>query len=332
MRRIPRLSRPIGRALDAAIAPRSQCRACAFSTTSARAAESNKSSGTTPFTERLRSKIWGTDYAPGREDPYSSDSPMRDSQKTAAAPQRPAQTTTPGGPKRPVRQVQQDSYQPAKTWHGLEWVGGKQWGAEQEQVSPFIPKERLSEKRDITAALRRALVEVFAARKNDVQLETLYDSIDDASVSFSLRATEDGSAVLEERIVDHQTTSIGEAAEAVGISPEEIKAWRRISLRDPEVKFAVIKRVTQLTGIRIPDPVIAESATAGILLNKITTRPAPKKLADKLEQDQKLAKLPNVKISSRRITPIDKEKEVGRWKVIEQKLLDRNLPVTGHEI
>lgn len=94
----------------------------------------------------------------------------------------------------------------------------------------------------------------------------------------------------------------------------------------------VIKRVTQLTGIRIPDPVIAESATAGILLNKITTRPAPKKLADKLEQDQKLAKLPNVKISSRRITPIDKEKEVGRWKVIEQKLLDRNLPVTGHEI
>lgn len=137
MRRIPRLSRPIDRALDAATAPRSQCRACAFSTTSARAAESNKSSGTTPFTERLRSKIWGTDYAPGREDPYSSDSPMRDSQKTAAAPQRPAQTTTPGGPKRPVRQVQQDSYQPAKTWHGLEWVGGKQWGAEQEQVSPF---------------------------------------------------------------------------------------------------------------------------------------------------------------------------------------------------
>lgn len=106
-------------------------------------------------------------------------------------------------------------------------------------VCSFIPKERLSEKRDITAALRRALVEVFAARKNDVQLETLYDSIDDASVSFSLRATEDGSAVLEERIVDHQTTSIGEAAEAVGISPEEIKAWRRISLRDPEVKFAV---------------------------------------------------------------------------------------------
>lgn len=88
----------------------------------------------------------------------------------------------------------------------------------------------------------------------------------------------------------------------------------------------------QLTGLRISDPVIARSSTAGILLDQITAREQPKKLAERLEHNEQLAKLPNVKISRRRITPIDKEKEVGRWKVIEQKLLDKNLPVTGHEI
>lgn len=33
---------------------------------------------------------------------------------------------------------------------------------------------------------------------------------------------------------------------------------------------------------------------------------------------------------SRRFTPIDKEKETGRWKVIEEELTRRGLPVTGN--
>lgn len=88
----------------------------------------------------------------------------------------------------------------------------------------------------------------------------------------------------------------------------------------------------QLTGIRITDPVITSSNTAGVLLSNITAPPPPQKLAEKLENNRTLSNLPNVKISNRRITPIDKEKQVGRWKVIEQKLLDKNLPVIGHEI
>ncbi|KAI9651868.1 MAG: hypothetical protein M1831_007533 [Alyxoria varia] len=39
--------------------------------------------------------------------------------------------------------------------------------------------------------------------------------------------------------------------------------------------------------------------------------------------------LPNVTFSGRRITPVDKEKQVGRWKVIEDELESRNLPVLG---
>jgi hypothetical protein len=37
----------------------------------------------------------------------------------------------------------------------------------------------------------------------------------------------------------------------------------------------------------------------------------------------------NVEMQGRRRTPIDKEKELGRWKVIEQELRSRDLPVVG---
>ncbi|GME63655.1 Ribosomal protein L50 mitochondria [Neofusicoccum parvum] len=330
MRRIPRLPLPIDLAHPA---PTRHPRR--ISTTARAAAKSTS----TPFTERLRTKIWGTDHAPGREDPYSFDSPLR-SEQPPQPPRRPPQPAAVSeqqqqqGPKRPVRALK-DGYEPAKTWHGLEWVGGEKWAPEQEQVPPFVAAdvaEKTSDKQEITAALRRALVEVYAARSNGDSLEKVYNRTDDISVAFKLKAAKDGSAVITERRVEDHTASMDEVVEQVGISPGEIKRWKPVSLRDPEIKFAVVKRVMQLTGLRISDPVIARSSTAGILLDQITAREQPKKLAERLEHNEQLAKLPNVKISRRRITPIDKEKEVGRWKVIEQKLLDKNLPVTGHEI
>lgn len=42
-----------------------------------------------------------------------------------------------------------------------------------------------------------------------------------------------------------------------------------------------------------------------------------------------LSGLPNVKVSGRRATPIDRHKEVGRWKVIERELREKGLPVVG---
>lgn len=38
---------------------------------------------------------------------------------------------------------------------------------------------------------------------------------------------------------------------------------------------------------------------------------------------------PNVMVLPRRETPVDKEKEVGRWKLIEKELTERGLPVLG---
>ena len=86
----------------------------------------------------------------------------------------------------------------------------------------------------------------------------------------------------------------------------------------------------QLTGIRIPDPVIGRLHDVQSLHSHLVTPPKAKKLAHALAQIEQLTSLPNVSLHERRVTPIDKEKMVGRWKVIERELLDRGLPVTGN--
>ena len=39
--------------------------------------------------------------------------------------------------------------------------------------------------------------------------------------------------------------------------------------------------------------------------------------------------LANVQLFDRRYTPIDKEQELGRWKVIVDKLREKDLPIRG---
>lgn len=57
--------------------------------------------------------------------------------------------------------------------------------------------------------------------------------------------------------------------------------------------------------------------------------PKAKKLAEEIENKQLFQSLPNVKVFPRRVTPIDKEKMMGRWKVIREELERRGLPVIG---
>jgi len=86
----------------------------------------------------------------------------------------------------------------------------------------------------------------------------------------------------------------------------------------------------QLTGRRIPDPIIHKAKDIGDIGSFLFAKPKPKKLIDALAAQHKLTALSNVQLFNRRHTPIDKEKEVGRWKVIEKALQDKDLPVTGH--
>jgi hypothetical protein len=85
--------------------------------------------------------------------------------------------------------------------------------------------------------------------------------------------------------------------------------------------------LTQLTGHRLSDPIIQDTNTAGQLLARITAPPPPKKLSEAIQRDGRLNKASNVKVSSRRVTSIDKKQEVGIWKVIDYALRERGLPV-----
>jgi hypothetical protein len=58
-------------------------------------------------------------------------------------------------------------------------------------------------------------------------------------------------------------------------------------------------------------------------------KPRPKNLYEELTEKPKLMSQGNLMILPRRETPVDKEKEVGRWKVIERELRARGLPVLG---
>jgi hypothetical protein len=86
----------------------------------------------------------------------------------------------------------------------------------------------------------------------------------------------------------------------------------------------------QLTGLRIPDAAIMPAKSVKTLLAHLVKPPKPRKLVEALEQKEELMNLPNVSIYAKRVTPIDKHKSVGRWKVIEQELTKRGLPVTGN--
>lgn len=85
----------------------------------------------------------------------------------------------------------------------------------------------------------------------------------------------------------------------------------------------------QLTGIRIPDPAIQSIKDVRTLLAQLHEKPKPKKLAQVLMVNEQLQRLPNVQVKETRYTPIHKEKELGRWKVIVEELKKRDLPVLG---
>lgn len=91
----------------------------------------------------------------------------------------------------------------------------------------------------------------------------------------------------------------------------------------------VAKRITQLTGCRIPDPVISSASTVANLYDAVKAKEKPQKLAEMPEVQQLNSELPNVQIHRRKRSMITKEKEVGRWKLIEAELNARDLPVTG---
>ncbi|KAG5944338.1 hypothetical protein E4U59_007319 [Claviceps monticola] len=133
---------------------------------------------------------------------------------------------------------------------------------------------------------------------------------------------------------------IHEVAETNGvaarITPEEAQgmakawdaSWKDLVL-DEQLKFAIRKRIFQTTGVLVSDARLGAARTIKHILTLAVKKPTPPKLATLLEERGIFQELPNFKLHSRKIGPIDREIAVGRWKVIEEELQKRNLPVTG---
>ena len=138
----------------------------------------------------------------------------------------------------------------------------------------------------------------------------------------------------------------GESGKKNGFLPP---AWMDVSLHDPRLKMAVcsplyhhcicaccllirfqiLKRTLQLTGKRLSDPSISTSSTLADLYHAFRTTKTPNQLAQAPQLKKLRVNAPNVTVHTRRQTPIDKDKAVGRWKIIEDELTSRDLPITG---
>lgn len=124
----------------------------------------------------------------------------------------------------------------------------------------------------------------------------------------------------------------------------------------------ILKYFSFISRHRVPDPILSnvwnndKPLTAFVdLLTRHYVQTAPKTVASTLKSRQEKALLaaksgdpmdansenivkqtgkleplgPNVMVLPRRETPVDKQKEVGRWKIIEKELTARGLPVLG---
>jgi hypothetical protein len=167
MRRTLRADRALGRVLAA---PSSQytCAACRTQTSNF---STRASSRAILDTEKWRKKIWGTDKPPGAADPYGGPS---------AAEKYAAERKEKTGADEEARVVEEDmdmsTYEPADNWVGLEEVGGKGiwWkGRPEPGFEGYIPAQKITDPYELTAALHRTVVEVFALRAADLPLEKL---------------------------------------------------------------------------------------------------------------------------------------------------------------
>lgn len=138
------------------------------------------------MTDRLRQKIWGTDQPPGLEDPYGDKSVFDQTKKRQEKQNAEDANVTKKGPHKAKRAKQQNTqkaqkatefsrrYKPAVTWDGLEEVGGpirdrRDWEGEY-AFSAFAPADVMADGEVITAALHRAMVEVFALQEAGLPL------------------------------------------------------------------------------------------------------------------------------------------------------------------
>ncbi|KKF94087.1 Ribosomal subunit 39S [Ceratocystis platani] len=252
-------------------------------------------------------------------------------------------------------EAEQMAYVPAENASELESVGNLNswwdhdghWGPESHLAVFATPRSRISDE-VMTVLVRQAVVEALVYRAKGeatgmtqrwarVSKEVAYKT---SQITFEVK--EGGDVALTGEISEVYgalNSSNGVTAEEESFSQEEAaemvktfdSTWQQISLADPVLKFAISKRIYQLTGYLISDSRLHLSYTVGQLLNYLITPPKAKTVNEQIRSSETLKSLPNVRVFSRRITPIDRQIMDGSWKKIEEELRKRKLPIVGHE-
>ncbi|KAF2687071.1 hypothetical protein K458DRAFT_333133 [Lentithecium fluviatile CBS 122367] len=170
----------------------------------------------------------------------------------------------------------------------------------------------------------------------------------------SALATEQNIAALREAVRDSVIALSSKSIER--ITPAEVETkWRHVPLTDLDIKFALTKRFTQLTGLYISDPSLTGANTLGDLYHHFCVAAKPElakvhkfiqvegskenRKANQLAQSQstrtrtqrsrphvgELLKLGNVQVLSKRPTAKDERKKIGLHKAIRRELKKRDL-------
>ena len=168
--------------------------AASFSTSRIRAARNIK----VPLTEKIRQRIWGTNSPPGLEDPYGGKGVFEKTRGRAEV-EEPEER---GRLRAAKPEPDLSTYEPASTWDGLEKVGGYEgWWEENwdpyHQFDGFLPKEVVKDSDEITAALHRAVVEVFALQQAGLPLRDISAAApgDDLTLEVQISPSAAGAAL-----------------------------------------------------------------------------------------------------------------------------------------
>ncbi|KAI0401072.1 ribosomal subunit 39S-domain-containing protein [Xylaria palmicola] len=264
-----------------------------------------------------------------------------------------------------AEEVIDPGYVPATSADDLETVGGvtnwwnrrDNWDSAGDFVS-FRPRQKIADPALIELSVRRAVVEAFALRAvgRDEDLVAVWPTSASKAdlqglVAYDVRATENGEVTLggdasavaerlrwrddevvpaggDESVPFHQALTSEEASALNQLSDP---SWKSISLADPRIRFAVTKRVFQLTGQLTPDHQLSSIHTVQALLHVLKKPPKPATLTKELQtRHQELTELPNVVVAPKRVTRGDKEKALGRFKLMQEEFKKRDLPLDGH--
>lgn len=89
-------------------------------------------------------------------------------------------------------------------------------------------------------------------------------------------------------------------------------------------------KVAEITGIRLPDLKMQKASTLDEVRHMLLTKPKSPLFSS--GSGERFAVTPNVQVYSKRRTRVHKDEAKGGWKLIEEGLRQRGLPVWGKDV